>query len=62
MTVEILRQDKAILKFKIPWATRGVGYMYETTNSASRFDPWKGYDKYNPGVWKHDRIYMSVPG
>lgn len=29
---------------------------------ASVFDPWMGYDKSTPGVWKREKLFMCVPG
>jgi len=66
VTVEILRDEEPLLAFRVPWRTRTAGYMLETPThletSASRLDPWKGFDVSNPGHWSHDRLYMCVPG
>ena len=29
---------------------------------ASKFDPWMGFDREIPGVWKREKLFMCVPG
>ena len=29
---------------------------------ASVFDPWMGFNKSTPGVWKREKLFMCVPG
>jgi hypothetical protein len=29
---------------------------------ASAFDPWMGFDRDTPGVWKRKKLFMCVPG
>ena len=29
---------------------------------ASTFDPWMGFNKSTPGVWKREKLFMCVPG
>lgn len=62
VTVEIIRDSVPLLAFRVPWSSRSAGYMLEYPYAASTIDPWKGYDGASPGQWKHDRLYMCVPG
>ena len=63
MVIDILKDGVSVLKYEIPWKTRMTGFMLEpVAQIATRFDPWKGFDKNQPGVWKHDDFYMCVPG
>ena len=32
------------------------------TPRASKHDPWMGFNKYKPGVWEREKLYMCVPG
>ena len=29
---------------------------------ASKFDPWMGFNKDDPGVWEREKLFMCVPG
>jgi Glycosyltransferase family 92 len=60
--VEILRETKPIISFKVSWKTRAQGYSITSPVNASTFDMWKGFDKAQPGNWTHDRVHMCVPG
>ena len=64
MKVEIIRGNFSLMKFRVPWGVRATGFMLDTPDNqiASRFDPWKGFNKSTPGVWTHDKLYMCVPG
>ena len=62
--VEILKDGNPvpIIKFKVPWATRTNGYLLDLPPQATVIDPWKGFDKSQPGKWSHDSLYLCVPG
>jgi hypothetical protein len=66
--MEIYRDHQLLIRYLIPWKTRKTGYMFtpppnpDAATSISTFDPWTGFNKKNPGVWKNDRVYMAVPG
>ena len=78
VTVEILKGDVPLIRYKVPWSTRVQGsYLSHHNNSvkksglrkgtatnpiASAFDPWKGFNKSTPGVWTRDKLFMCVPG
>jgi hypothetical protein len=81
LLVEIYRDSRMIISFRIPWRTRMTGYMLsppppspspamKTTSTSenlhpliSTFDPWQNVDiSQPPDQWKHDRLYMCVPG
>ena len=47
---------------KVPWATRTNGFLLDLPPQATVLDPWKGFDKSQPGVWSHDSLYLCVPG
>ena len=60
--VEILKGNMSIIKFLVPWKSRKVGFMLSDPPEASRFNPWKGFNRSHPGVWTHDKIHMSAAG
>ena len=62
--VEILRDGSSvpIIKFKVPWSSRTNGYLLDLPRPATTIDPWKGFDKFNPGKWSHDTLHLCVPG
>jgi hypothetical protein len=85
LLVEIYRDSRMIISFRIPWRTRMTGYMLSTPPPSpspstailssttvsenahhpliSTFDPWQNVDMSQPpDQWKHDRLYMCVPG
>lgn len=64
MRIEIIRGDFSLMKFRVPWGVRATGFMLDPPDNqiASRFDPWKGFNKSTPGLWAHDKLYMCVPG
>ncbi len=62
--VEILKVGNPvpIIKFKVPWATRTNGFLIDLPPQATVIDPWKGFDKSQPGKWSHDSLHLCVPG
>ena len=76
ITVEIFREKTPLIVFTVPWNTRvqskflshprdvpDDASMGMSTNPwASKFDPWMGFDRETPGVWKREKLFMCVPG
>ena len=107
LSVEILRDNNTLIKYKIPWNTRvqssflshpeddtnGINYNTnhdkssltsntQNTNTqntqqqtgqtgpmgtsknplASKFDPWSGFNKSTPDIWKREKLFLCVPG
>lgn len=70
MSVEILREEEILIKYVLPWSTRvqskflNAPAVKETSKSplATAIDPWKGFDKNAPGVWKRDKLFLCAPG
>lgn len=64
VVVEVLRGSTSLIKFRVPWRERKVGFMLSqpADAGATAFDPWKGFNRTRPGVWTHDRVHMCVPG
>lgn len=64
MHVEVIRADYKLINFFVPWRSRKTGYMLSDPldEISSTFDPWKGFNMSTPGTWKHDNLYMCVPG
>jgi hypothetical protein len=77
ITVEILREKESLITFVVPWKSRVQSrYLSRPGDEsgadlpdgsskkpwASKFDPWRGFDKTKPGEWKRDKVYMCIPG
>jgi hypothetical protein len=76
ITVEIFREKTPLIVFTVPWSTRvqskflshprdvpdDASMGMSTSPWASKFDPWMGFDRETPGVWKREKLFMCVPG
>ena len=64
LQVEIIKGNYSLMKFLIPWRSRKTGFMLSEPEGqvVSTFDPWRGFNRDTPGVWKLDNMYMCVPG
>ena len=64
MSVQIIRNQDILMRLTIPWNSRKTGFMLSEPEGqvVSTIDPWKGFNKSTPGIWKLDDIYMCVPG
>lgn len=70
VTVEILRGNFSLIAFNVSWYSRGAGYMFDfnlynrSNHLTSTLDLWRGLRESYPNNlhWKHDTIYLCVPG
>jgi hypothetical protein len=70
ISVEIFRGDtnNSIFQFTVPWKTRRKGFLLDSPEGVSSFDPWKSFDptdldpQTKPGDRGGDELYMAVPG
>jgi hypothetical protein len=62
--VEIIRGNKTIVSFAVPWSTRKTGFLLSTPPAASALNTWKGYnmiEKTIPTKEKIDKLHICVP-
>jgi hypothetical protein len=45
LQVEILRAEKSLITYRIPWKDRRTGFLSENRAEATKFDVWKGFDR-----------------
>ena len=59
-------EEKVLLKYRIPWKTRGVGYLLDppfTDLLNIPYHYWKGFDRSDKDVWsKQDKHYILTNG
>ena len=73
--VEIIRGDRSLINFTIPWDSRRTGYLMSTPYYASKFDAWKGLSaeenvfseghnvfQQSNGETSMDTLYLCAPG
>ena len=73
--VEIMRGERSLINFTVPWDTRRTGYLMSSPSFASKFDAWKGlsaqenvfskdHSLYKEGdkTESMDALYLCAPG
>lgn len=65
VSVKIIRGDKLLMRFMIPWKSRRAGYLASSSRAASHLDSWKGHHltmkktKNNPSAI--DKLHVCIP-
>jgi len=58
--VEIFREQTSLINFTVPWDTRRTGYILANPSSASRLDPWKGFDAEEAARNEKNASYVPI--
>lgn len=64
ISVHIIRGNKSISAFSVPWRTRKTGFLLSNSKAGSQLDAWKGHERTmgdKPSTVGVDKLHIIVP-
>ena len=64
ISVHIIKGNKSIAAFSVPWLTRKTGFLMSNSRAASQIDAWKGHEMTmgdKPSTVAVDKLHIIVP-